>query len=360
MQKFERLAAIIQKQIEKGDFSLSGLPSERVLADKLSANRLTVRKALALLEQGQLIRRAENGRYEITSKTVGSSEHIRIALLTPPAFSSGNIRIWHEELLACAAKQNVLFRPFLFVHWNDSSISDVFSNFDGVFIVPSAEEIPQNTLEQLRSKNGLVFLNTDMSHHHILSINLFPAIFVRQLLDQFHQMGHKTIACLHLQTDISDVLNSRISQWEYWSSLNDNQAPFIKANISPFDEGYTFLDNQIKEGLLKKTSAVFCTTVHAAIALIRACKNNGINPEKDIAICTVDDEGIGMHATPSITSFQQPDIQKILRPVFNWIKVGGSSKSWKGPFLIEPSSLDIYKGETSHPPAKSRHKKVTR
>lgn len=26
----------------------------------------------------------------------------------------------------------------------------------------------------------------------------------------------------HLQFDLSDVLNARISQWEYWSNLNDN------------------------------------------------------------------------------------------------------------------------------------------
>ncbi|QHI68015.1 GntR family transcriptional regulator [Tichowtungia aerotolerans] len=350
MQKFERLAATIEKQIEKGDFSLSGLPSERILAEKLGANRLTIRKALSLLEQKKMISRADNGRYEITPQTVGSSQNVRVAILTPPAFSSGNIRIWYEELFRCAEQHSVLFRPFLFVHWNDTSISDVFSNFDGVFIIPSEEKIPEETLLQFLAKDGLVFLNTNMSHHQILSINLYPAIFVRQLLDQLSQMGHQNIACLHLQSDISDVLNNRISQWEYWSTLNENTAPFIKANINPFNEGYTFLDEQIQKGALKNITAVFCTTVHAAIALIRACKNNGLDPEKDISICTIDDEGIGMHSTPSITCFEKPDIQKILRPVFNWIKAGGNLDTWKGPLLIEPANLKVYPGETLHPP----------
>ncbi len=352
MQKFERLAATIKTQIEKGDFSLSGLPSERILAEKLGANRLTIRKALALLDQQDMIRRADNGRYEMTARTVGSSQNMRVALLAPPAFSSGNIRIWYEELLACAEKNNVLFRPFLFVHWNDTTISDVFSNFDGVFMIPTAEEIPQATLELFHSKNGLVLLNTDMSHNQVLSINLFPAIFVRQFLDHLSQMGHRSIACLHLDSDLSDVLNRRINQWEYWSTMNDNDAPFIKANISPFNEGYAFLDSQIKQGVFKNTTAVFCTTVHAAIALIRACKDNGINPEKDMAICTADDEGIGMHSTPSVSCFEKPNIQKILQPIFNWVKAGGRPDQWKGPFLIEPAVLKIYEGETTHPPRK--------
>jgi len=350
MRKFERLAETIKKQIEKGDFSLSDLPSERILAEKLTANRLTIRKALALLEQQNLINRAKNGRYKITPQNDGSSENTRIALIVPPDFSSGNIRIWYEELLTCAEKNNVLFRPFLCIHWNDASISDILSSYDGVFVIPSKKEIPPDKIEQFRAKNGLVFLNTNMSNHNILSINLYPAIFARQLLDQLNQMGHRSIACLHLQSDISDVLNNRISQWEYWSSLNENDAPIIKADINPFNEGDRFLDAQIKKGVFKNTTAVFCTTVHAAIAMVRACKNNGINPEKDISICTVDDEGVGMHSTPSITCFKQPDIQKILRPVFNWIKAGGTLDHWKGPLLIEPSSLEVYIGETTHPP----------
>lgn len=222
----------------------------------------------------------------------------------------------------------------------------------------SEEEIPQDTIAYFHAQKGLVFLNTDMSHQHILSINLFPSIFIRQLLDQLKQMGHESIACLHLQSDISDVLNNRISQWEYWSTLNDNDAPILKANINPFNEGNTFLDAQIKKGTFESSTAVFCTTVHAAIALVRACKNNGIDPEKDISICTVDDEGIGMHSTPSITCFKKPDIQKILRPVFNWIKAGGDPDRWKGPLLIEPANLDIYAGETMHPPAAPLKKKV--
>lgn len=352
MNKFERIAGIIRNQIEKGDFSLSDLPSERVLAEKLGVNRLTVRKAQSLLDQEGWIHRAENGRYVITANAGDVSKNMRIALLAPPEFSSGNIRIWYNELLVCANKNRAMFRPFLFVHWNDISISDVFSNFNGVFIIPPEETAPENMLGQFESKKGLVFLNTNLSHHHILSVNLFPAIFVRQLLDRLQHVGHHSIACIHLQSDISDVLNNRIGQWEYWSALNNNEAPLIKADVDPFDEGYDFLDKQIKKGALENVTAAFCTTVHAAIALIRGCKNNGIDPEKEISICTVDDEGIGMHATPSITCFRQPDIQKILQSIFNWIQGGGDVHAWKGPLLIEPSSLDIYEGETFHPPAK--------
>lgn len=352
MQKFERLEKTILQQIEKGDFSLSGLPSERILSEKLGANRLTVRKALALLEQNDIIRKSKTGRYEITPQATGSSQNARIALLAPPAFSSGNIRIWYEEILACAAKNNFLFRPFLFVHWNDAAINDIFSNFDGVFVVPSGDVIPRDTLAQFQSKKGLVFLNTNMSHYQILSMNLFPEIFVRQLLDRLARKGHRFVACLHLQSDGSDVLNNRISQWEYWSILNENDAPLIKADINPFNAGEPFLNSQIKKGMFKDSTAVFCTTVHAAIALIRACKNNGIDPEKDLAICTIDDEGIGMHSTPSVTCFKPPDIQKMLRPVFNWIKQGGDLKTWKGPLLIEPAGLEIYEGETLHSPAR--------
>lgn len=358
MQKFERISETISKQIKKGDFYLSGLPSERILAERLSANRLTVRKALAVLEGKNIIQKLQNGRYGITPQSDGSPQNVRIAFLTPPAFSSGNIRIWYEELLAYATKHRFLFRPFLFVHWNDVCISDILANFDGVFVVPSEEEIPRDTMEQLQSKNGLVMLNSDMSHHHLLSINLFPGIFVRQTLDRLSQLGHQSIACLHLQSDKSDVLNSRINQWEYWSTLNENEAPLIRADINPFNEGAAFLDSAIRKNRFENSTAVFCTTVHAAIALIRACKNNGIDPERDIAIYTIDDEGIGMHSTPSVSCLKKPDIQKILHPILSWIKAGGMIQDWNGPLLVEPSSLEFYEGETSHPPARKQRKQT--
>lgn len=354
MKKYRRLAVIIAKQIEKGDFSLSGLPSERILAEHLSANRLTIRKALAHLEREKKIIRADNGRYELARQAPGARHETRIALLTPPAFGSGNIRIWYEELSACTAHSGLLFRPFLFIHWNDPSISDVLANYDGVFVIPSYEPAPLETLEQFSRRNGLVFLNTDMSRHRILSLNLYPAILVRQLLDRLAGLGHRSVACLHLQSDISDILNNRISQWAYWSEVNGNPAPLVKADIHPYDESDAFLDAQFKKGTFKGVTAVCCTTVYAAIAMIRACKNRGLDPEKDMAICTVDDEGIGMHATPSIACFHKPELQKFLNPVFAWIKQGGDPNAWKGPLLVEPLDLRISPGETLHPPAKPR------
>lgn len=357
MQKFERISQTLFEQIEKGDFSLSGLPSERILAERLTANRLTVRKALERLANKGIVHKLKNGRYAITAESDGSTQNLRIAFLVPPAFSSGNIRIWYKEILAYTAKHNVFLRPFLFVHWNDVSISDILANFDGIFIIPADENIPPNTLHKLQSTNGLVMLNTDMSHAHILSIQLFPKVFVQKALDRLGRLGHKSIACLHIQSDHSDVLNNRINQWKYWSGRNENNAPLIKADINAFDEGDVFLDSQIKKSRFIDSTAVFCTTIHAAIALIRACKNNGLDPEKDIAICTIDDEGIGMHSTPSVSCFRRPDIQKMLGPVFDWIQAGGNTLDWKGPLLLEPSSLEIYEGETSHSPVKTKNTK---
>lgn len=353
MRKFERISTILREQIEKGDFSLSGLPSERVLAERLSANRLTVRKAMVLLEGKGILQKLGNGRYAIISKPAGSARNVRIALLVPPSFSSGNIRIWYEEILSHSKRHNCFFRPFLFVHWNDVSISEILANFDGIFIIPSAEEIPAGTLEKLRSTRGVVMLNSDMARFQILSVRLFPGVFVRQLLDRMAGQA-QTIACLHLHDAINDVLNDRIDQWEYWSELNGNDAPLLKAEINPFNEGEAFLESQIKAGRLKNSTGVFCTTIHAAIALIRACKNSGIDPEKDLAICTIDDEGIGMHSTPSVGCFKRPDIQKILRPIFRWIRQGGDAEKWRGSLLVEPSELEIYAGETMHPPGKAK------
>jgi len=351
MRKFERISKTIAGQIEKGDFSLSGLPSGRFFAERLGVNRNTIGKAMALLESEGIIQRQKNGRHEIVPKSTGKTQNLTIAFLSPPAYSSGNIRVWYEALQIYTAKYNCLLRPFLYLHWDDASISDILATFDGVFIVSSEEEIPPDALKLLQSKRGVVMINNNVSRYKILSVNLFPGIFVRHALDRLARQSHKSIACLHIESDQSNILRDRIDQWKYWSALNGNDAPLIKADINPFNEADTFLALQIKKGRFKDATAVFCTTIHAAIAMIRACKDNGIDPERDLAICTIDDEGIGMHSTPRVGCFKKPDIQKILHPIFNWIKNGGNIQEWDGPLLVEPVSLRFFKGETFHPPS---------
>ncbi|MEN8255353.1 MAG: hypothetical protein ABFR33_07780, partial [Verrucomicrobiota bacterium] len=214
MRKFERISRTIAGQIEKGDFSLSGLPSGRFFADRLGVNRNTIGKAMEVLENEGVIQRQENGRYEITPKPNGRTQSLSIAFLSPPAYSSGNIRVWYEALLLYAAKHNYLLRPFLYLHWDDVSISQILSTFDGVFVVSSEEDIPPDTLKLLQSKNGLVMINNNISQYHILSVNLFPGVFVRHALDRLAKLAHKSIACLHIETDQSNILRDRIDQWK--------------------------------------------------------------------------------------------------------------------------------------------------
>ena len=164
MQKFERISKTLSEQIEKGDFSLSELPSERILAERLSANRVTVRKAMVLLEEEGILHKLKNGRYAISDKPAGSKQNVRIAFLVPPVFASGNIRIWYEELETYSTRHNFLLRLFLCAHWNEVSISDILANFDGIFIVPFEEAVPRDVLEKLQLTNGVVMLNSDMSH----------------------------------------------------------------------------------------------------------------------------------------------------------------------------------------------------
>ena len=59
------IAGAIRKKIEDGEYPLgSRLPSERVLAEKFYVNRMTIRRALAVLEsQGMIKRRHGSGTY---------------------------------------------------------------------------------------------------------------------------------------------------------------------------------------------------------------------------------------------------------------------------------------------------------
>ena len=101
--KHLEISDIIERRIRHGDYAIAGLPAERELADDVGASRVTVRKALTVLEQKGLLHRAANktagthrgGRADGRKYSVGvcCSFHARHGILSrPPAVAGGRRR----------------------------------------------------------------------------------------------------------------------------------------------------------------------------------------------------------------------------------------------------------------------------
>lgn len=102
---YPRIAGVIRKKIENGEYPLgSKMPSERELAKEFYVNRLTVRRALAILESEGLIQRKQ-GAGTFASSVPRKGDVCRLCGFTQTMKEQGRkagSRILAWRMLSCA------------------------------------------------------------------------------------------------------------------------------------------------------------------------------------------------------------------------------------------------------------------
>ena len=79
---------------------------------------------------------------------------------------------------------------------------------------------------------------------------------------------------------------------------------------------------------------------------MRALKDAGLEVGADVSVCAVNDEGIGRYLLKSLTALESLPRSHFLRQVTEWMISGDN---WKGPLLVQPGDVPLFKGETVGP-----------
>ena len=340
MQKYENIAYLLKKRVLNGDYSLKSLPAERQLAAEVGVSYMTVRRALKeLVDDGVLVRQP-NGRLGIGRVSDGGERHLQIALLAP-TFNSPVIERWQVAIDAVVGRMGGNVRPVLYMLWDDPVLQDSLNGFDGVFLVPIPERMPERVAERLRSAKRLVVVDDDMSHLGIPSARLFPPVFVQRLLDHLAALGHERIDCLNVHP-LHPVIDQRIEQWNVWRMAHGIAGRLIhepsRLHAAPFTAAYEVMKRQLDAGAFDAT-ALMCVTAPAAMGAMRALHERGMRPGRDVAVCTIDSEGMGDVLIPSLTALESPNPEPYLAACLDWMASGGNK--WIGPLLIQPADVPL-------------------
>ena len=177
-------------------------------------------------------------------------------------------------------------------------------------------------------------LSEDLSHLRIPSVVLFPPRCTKTMLDRLATFGHRRVDCLNVQGHNS-ITMARIDAWREWSSMTGIEGEFFDqpcpADVRVFEAGLESARDWLQRGG-RDASAVLCVTLPAALGVLRAARDLGIEIGKDLSVCTVDSEGLGRYLSPSISSFERPNASPYLSVCFDWIAEGGKKdKSQPGP-----------------------------
>jgi biotin operon repressor len=336
---------LILQRIAHADHAVSGIPSERQLANSLGISRTTVRLATRqLLEDGVLVRR-DNGRLAIAETPPAAARHRTIAFLSPTPFSLDH-ELWLQGVQAALEGYPVTFRPMLYAHWADPVLSDALHACDAMFLLRSVEQMPQLVVSKIaQSKCRVVVLDHDETAAGLPSVVLFPPAEEVRLLDHLIHLGHRRIDCVNTQSSDA-VIQDRIKAWQEYIEQHGVSGQLRSQPIfTPMQGAYRMIKDLLREGRPLGT-ALFCTTGPAAVGAMRALHEAKLEIGRDISVCAVNDEGIGRYMLKTLTALESPPRALYLRKPVEWMFGAGP---WNGELLVQPKDLNLFEGESTGP-----------
>lgn len=342
--KVEQIQRLLERRILHGDYQGRNIPTERELAVEVGVSRMTARKAVQRLVDRGLLLRQPNGRVEAGP---GVTDRLRIAFLAPSLVSQ-DIERWRLATNKAAESANASVRTMLYLHWDDPAIGDALDSFDAVFLNPSCEPMPDRILNRLREAGrSVAVLGRDLTAAGIPSIDLFPPVFIQRLLDKLAELGHRSVDCFNVQT-IDPVVEHRIEQWNLWRAVHRLGGRLLGEPIRPYEVPLASAYEQagrLLDGGQVTASAILCTTAPAALAMMRAMRDRGMNVGVDKSVCAVNDEGLCRYVSPSLTSIEMPDPLPYLSVCMEWMQRSG--EGWIGSLLMQPTQVPLFIGEST-------------
>ncbi|TWU21838.1 HTH-type transcriptional repressor CytR [Bythopirellula polymerisocia] len=357
--KHLRIASMIERRIQEGDYALTGMPAERELADDIGVSRVTLRKALEDLEGKGLLVRAPNRRLVLSSKARDKVGGMQIAFVSPsisPTSFSPDLQLWLAAMENVARQRGDRIRVINYHHWDDPALTESIRAFDGVFLVTSSEPIPAWTAELLTDANSVVALSEDLTHFDMPSIVLFPPRLIISMMQRLQRLGHRRIDCINIQGH-NTITQARMDEWGDWLRSEEvggrlvDEPCGVDENI--FEAGVKVARKWIQK-IDDQTTAVLCVTLPAAMGVIRAASEAGLSIGDRLSVCTVDCEGIGKFINPPLASFERPDPVEYMNACADWFAGGGTIDNWQGPLLLEPKNLKIFDGGSIGPPTQTK------
>ena len=346
--QYKKVADLVRKRILNGSYSIKVFPSERRLADELGVNYMTVRRGLQILETEDILVRQPNGRMRVKHIQQGKKTHLNFCFLSPSS-SSGDVETWRWAVKKATANLPCTVRPVLFMHWDDPILLDCLKGFDGIFLYPPPEEVPEMVAGYLRQpEHPVIVLDEDLSAYGAPSIQLFPPVSIQKLLDHLAALGHTRIGCFNTQP--GHVVQSRINQWRYWMAAHGFTGHLADHPLSLHGDTMASAYHVMKELLedpARTETAWLCVTAPPAAGAMRAMLDKGLMPGRDIAICSVNGESLAQMLNPRLTSLESADPAPYLAICLEWMMKG--SGHWQGPLLMRPHDVPLYVRESTQP-----------
>lgn len=343
-----KLANTLRQRVKYGDYLLTGITSERRLAEEEGVSYMTARKAVDILVNDGILLRAENGRAVVNRNAPQQVQATFQAAFVTPCYPSRFLSTLRNELTKAAEAQGGVLRSVEYMHRDCKLMSDAIDHFDGVILVAGKDGLPDRIVDRLKPPGRRVVTIGDSLDPNIVHFNSFPLTSFSGLLDMFREAGHRRVDCVNTQP-IGVTIQRRIKHWQDWRDRHGFEGDLINRPVEPFTSPSPAAYEAVRD-LLKRTprtTAIVGLTAPVAIAAMRAVHDHGLTVGKDVSIASCTSTESHRYLNPALATLEMPDLQPLLRRIFDWF--AGESKVWKGNPSLEPSPPPIFCGESIGP-----------
>lgn len=350
-QKFQRIAAVIEQRVRRGDYLLRPLPSERKIAEETGVSHMTARKAVRELLDRKVLIRGPNGALDVAPGFHADAGPPPVLMLYPAFASTYLMQLW-QTVSDAAEAYGLSVRPVQYLHWDDPVVISAASNPGGVIVIPTSPEVPEHVLPRLRS-NRVVLLDVDFTEQQIPSIQVYTDDHLALVLDHLRELGHARIDCISTQFHNS-IIEGRIRLWRDWMDRHKITGELLEHAAPSFTDPTPYAYEKIKKRLGRgrfNSTALVATTFPAAVGALRACWEHGLVPGRDVSVCAMNIEHPAKFMMPSVTGVDMPDLTEVLGRCFKWFL---SDKPWSGPLCLAPSHAEFFAGESTGPTPPTR------
>lgn len=364
---YTRVADVLRRRVEAGHYRFRPVPAAPALAEEFGVSLVTMRHAVrVLLDEGRLRR---DGRKLVAVCPADAFGHAaqddiaHVALLAP-AYPSSAYRAWLNVLYHAVADRPCEFRLIPYHDWTDPVLTEALSRHDGVFFIPPGGPPPAGIARPLLQRGRrVVSLINDLTEYGCPTLRAIHRKAPHRLMDHLHERGHHRFASFNVQAH-DEIIRERNVEWRAWMDAHGLDGPHwdIPPPNDPADTSTPLHPILAARRALAEAgltpgnapsarrshalpfTALFCATAPAALGMLRALREVGLEPGHDVAVVAIDGEGQAEYTHPALTTVDAAIVPTGLLQTLAWMM---GDAPWTGPLWIEPEDAPVTVRESS-------------
>lgn len=313
--KYEVIAKRIRAAIQEGQLQENDrIPGEMELAQQFMASRITVRKAIELLEADRLVYKIQGSGTFVVGKKVNRPKTCNIAVLTSYITDYVFTNIL-RGIEAVATKEgytiSIGITEFKYSKEAQFIKAMIEGGVDGLIIESTLSALPNPNMDLYRQLDSLripyVFVNSYYKELDPVYVVTDDESVGFKAVDYLYDLGHRNIAGIFKMDEIQGLDRYR----GFIKGFKDHGLPVPEDNVWWFttdteEDVFSERYDDFTSRKLAGCTGVVCYSDLTASKLMKFFQRKGIGVPDDISIVGIDNSSVSELQHYSITTFAHP------------------------------------------------------